>query len=75
MLVEYAETWAKEQQCSIVRLWSSTARAAAHRFYERLGYRNIKTQYSFAKPLDPGDLERLKELIPSIGVDAGGPKR
>jgi GNAT superfamily N-acetyltransferase len=37
MLMEYAETWAKEQRCSIVRLWSSAGRTGAHQFYERQG--------------------------------------
>jgi hypothetical protein len=49
-----AEKSAKKQQCSIVRLWSSAGRTAAHRFYERLGYRNIKTRYSFVKAVDGG---------------------
>lgn len=49
LLMRHAEQWADEQGCRVVRLWSSAARAAAHRFYEEIGYTNIKTQYSFAK--------------------------
>jgi GNAT superfamily N-acetyltransferase len=63
-LMEQAETWAAEQGCPIVRLWSSSGRTHAHRFYERLGYTNIKTQYAFAKALAPGD--GLNRFIPRI---------
>ena len=52
-LMNRAEVWAKERGCSMVRLSSSATRKAAHQFYENLGYVNIKTQYSFIKPLDP----------------------
>src|ERR1041384_3150938 len=51
-LLAHAEEWAVEQGCSIVRLWSSMARTEAHRFYEHLGYTNIKSQYSFVKSVD-----------------------
>jgi GNAT superfamily N-acetyltransferase len=54
MLMSEAEKWAQEQRCSVVRLWSSAGRTAAHRFYEQLGYTNIKMQYSFAKSLRRG---------------------
>jgi GNAT superfamily N-acetyltransferase len=53
-LISEAEIWATEQQCAVVRLWSSVGRTAAHRFYEQLGYTNIKTQYSFAKSVGGG---------------------
>lgn len=66
LLMRHAEQWADEQGCRVVRLWSSAARAAAHRFYEEIGYANIKTQYSFAKALDPVRKEDLKRLIPRI---------
>jgi GNAT superfamily N-acetyltransferase len=69
MLMEYAETWAKEQRCSIVRLWSSAGRTGAHQFYERQGYKNIKTQYSFVKPLDPGGERELSQFIPRIDTE------
>jgi predicted N-acetyltransferase YhbS len=65
-LMERAETWAREQGCSMVRLTSSAARHAAHRFYEDLGYRNIKTQYSFIKPLDDAAAARLRTFVPRI---------
>lgn len=66
MLLEHAEAWAREQGCAIVRLWSSAGRVNAHRFYERLGYVNIKTQYSFAKALDPAARDELKKFVPRI---------
>jgi len=51
-LLEDAERWAGERQCAVVRLRSSVGRTAAHRFYEHVGYTNIKTQYSFVKSVD-----------------------
>lgn len=65
-----AEKWAQEQRCSVVRLWSSVGRTAAHRFYEQLGYTNIKTQHSFAKSFD--DERDLEAFLPRIdGPNAG----
>jgi GNAT superfamily N-acetyltransferase len=73
MLMSEAESWAKEQQCSVVRLRSTAARTAAHRFYETLGYSNIKTQYSFVKALDGrADFSRF---IPRIDKDPSGSDR
>jgi GNAT superfamily N-acetyltransferase len=69
LLMRQAEEWADEQRCRIVRLWSSAGRAAAHRFYEGIGYINIKTQYSFAKVLGPAGKEDLKGLIPRIDAE------
>lgn len=68
-LLEDAETWAKKQRCSIVRLWSSVGRAGAHRFYERLGYTNVKTQYSFVKSLTPDRARELSQFIPQIDTE------
>jgi GNAT superfamily N-acetyltransferase len=65
MLMSEAEKWAQEQQCSAVRLWSSIGRTKAHRFYEQLGYTNIKTQYSFAKSLRRGQ-DGFDAFIPRI---------
>jgi hypothetical protein len=58
--LDRAEVWARERGCSMVRLTSSTTRNQAHRFYENLGYTNIKTQYSFIKPLDPAAAARVR---------------
>jgi len=65
LLVEAAEAWARRESCSIVRLWSSSTRADAHRFYEGLGYTNIKTQYSFVKSV-AGTSQDLRRLVPHV---------
>jgi len=65
-LMAHAEAWARERGCAIVRLSSSMARAAAHRFYEGLGYVNIKTQYSFAKPLNEAATARVRQFVPRV---------
>jgi GNAT superfamily N-acetyltransferase len=66
LLMERAEEWATEQSCPVVRLWSSSSRTQAHRFYERLGYTIIKTQYSFAKSLDPAGQNSLNKFVPRV---------
>ena len=66
ILMEQAEAWARQQGCSIVRLWSSSTRTNAHSFYERLGYSKIKTQYSFAKPLEGERQARLDRFVPRV---------
>jgi GNAT superfamily N-acetyltransferase len=68
-LMDRAEVWAAERRCAMVRLTSSATRAAAHRFYEALGYTNIKTQYSFVKPLNPAAAARVRSFVPR--VDSG----
>jgi len=64
-LMERAEQWAVNQGCSMLRLWSSSGRAHAHRFYEHLGFTHIKTQFSFVKSLGSVG-ETLKKLVPRI---------
>lgn len=66
-LMSAAEQWAVEQGCQVVRLWSSAARTKAHRFYERLGYAHVKTQYSFVKSVDPSGRHDFAGFIPRIG--------
>ena len=66
LLLERAEDWAKERGVSIVRLWSTTSRERAHRFYERLGYTRIKTQYSFAKAVGADRHQGFDALIPRV---------
>lgn len=65
-LLAYAEEWAHRHGCAVVRLWSSSSRHDAHAFYERAGYRNIKTQYSFVKPLDDAGEGALRGLVPKV---------
>ncbi len=50
----------------MVRLSSSTTRTGAHRFYEALGYTNIKTQYSFIKPLNRVAAARVRSFVPRV---------
>ncbi len=66
LLLEQAEQWASENGCGLVRLRSTDARAAAHRFYEHLGYTHVKTQYSFAKAVDPAKQELIGRLVPRV---------
>ena len=70
MLMHHAEQWAREQRCSIVRLWSSAGRVSAHRFYEHLGYTHIKTQHAFAKSLESDPGKAVERLVPRIDADA-----
>jgi GNAT superfamily N-acetyltransferase len=66
LLMARVEAWARERGCSVVRLWSSASRTASHRFYEGLGYTNIKTQYAFAKSFDAGTPANLAKFVPRI---------
>jgi|ERR1700683_1323230 GNAT superfamily N-acetyltransferase len=52
LLMERAEMWAREQGCKIVSLRSNVIRERAHVFYERLGYKHVKTQKSFRRVLE-----------------------
>jgi GNAT superfamily N-acetyltransferase len=50
-LCEEVERWAREQGLGVVRVTSRSTREAAHRFYLRDGYRQIKTSLVFEKIL------------------------
>jgi GNAT superfamily N-acetyltransferase len=50
-LLARAERWAREKGCRAIGLRSNVIRDRAHAFYERHGYRHIKTQKSFRKDL------------------------
>jgi GNAT superfamily N-acetyltransferase len=63
-LIERAESWAREKGCSVIRLRTTTTRHEAHKFYERMGYSNLKTQFSFAKALD-GHTD-LAAFVPNV---------
>jgi GNAT superfamily N-acetyltransferase len=65
-LLNSAENWARERGVSMVRLSSTVARTAAHRFYENLGYTKIKTQHSFIKPLDEAAVARVSTFVPRV---------
>jgi GNAT superfamily N-acetyltransferase len=49
VLMERAEEWARDRGCTIVNLRSNTIRTAAHEFYRRIGYEEIKRQCVFRK--------------------------
>ena len=49
-----------------MRLSSSAGRTAAHRFYQDVGYVNVKTQYSFAKGLNEDARRALGTFVPRV---------
>ncbi|MBT9777277.1 GNAT family N-acetyltransferase [Clostridium sp. MCC353] len=49
MLMEAAETWARENGAEGIRLVSGATRTGAHEFYRRLGYDGGKQQINFKK--------------------------
>jgi GNAT superfamily N-acetyltransferase len=51
LLIASAESWARQRGCRTVRVLSNTVRERAHRFYLRLGYRQLKTEIVFDKAL------------------------
>ncbi|MBD2578258.1 GNAT family N-acetyltransferase [Oscillatoria sp. FACHB-1406] len=53
-LVECGEQWGKERGCDRIVVRSNIIRPAAHRFYQHLGYANIKQSMVFAKDLSVG---------------------
>jgi GNAT superfamily N-acetyltransferase len=54
LLMACAERWAAEKGCGIVSLRTNIVREEAHRFYESLGYRCVKTQHTYRRSLDAG---------------------
>jgi GNAT superfamily N-acetyltransferase len=50
-LLARAEDWARKNGCRAIGLRSNVIRDRAHAFYERHGYRHVKTQKSFRKDL------------------------
>ena len=69
-LMADAEAWARSRGCGLMRLWSTTTRAPAHRFYASLGYTHVKTQYSFVKVLDSGAAAAAQRLVPRVDTEA-----
>lgn len=65
-LMEQVEAWSKLQGYLIVRLSSSSMRTNSHRFYETLGYTNIKTQYAFVKSLDATEQQNVLKFVPKV---------
>lgn len=50
-LLEAAQAWAREQGCRAIRVRSNVIRERAHAFYEREGFRQVKTQKVLEKDL------------------------
>jgi GNAT superfamily N-acetyltransferase len=50
-LLDHAEHWAREKGCGVIGLRSNVIRDRAHAFYERNGYKHVKTQKAFRKDL------------------------
>lgn len=51
-LLKAAEQWALERGCSTMYVRTNIIRHAAHTFYRHLGYQQVKTSLTFAKPLN-----------------------
>ncbi|MGA7304502.1 MAG: GNAT family N-acetyltransferase [Rhodothermales bacterium] len=51
MLVEAVESWAVNRGHHMISVRSNVLRPEAHPFYERLGYRRVKTQHVYRKGL------------------------
>jgi N-acetylglutamate synthase-like GNAT family acetyltransferase len=51
LLMQRAEQWARENECSAIYLRSNVIRKDAHAFYERIGYNKFKTSLVFRKAL------------------------
>lgn len=50
-LVAAGEEWARQQGATEITVRSRNSRERAHRFYEQLGFDEIKRSHVFAKPL------------------------
>jgi GNAT superfamily N-acetyltransferase len=50
-LVDAAERWARDRGATAILVRSRSTRVRAHRFYERLGYVEVKRSHVFEKPL------------------------
>jgi ribosomal protein S18 acetylase RimI-like enzyme len=53
-LVAAVERWASDRGLVQISVRSAVTREASHLFYQRLGYRRIKTQHAYRKSLGPG---------------------
>jgi GNAT superfamily N-acetyltransferase len=51
LLLDAAEEWGRRIACDTMSVRSNLIRDRAHRFYERNGYRYVKTQKEFRKTL------------------------
>ena len=50
-LVDAAEAWSREHGATSIIVRSRSTRRRAHRFYQKIGYREVKRSHVFEKPL------------------------
>jgi GNAT superfamily N-acetyltransferase len=50
-LLKEAESWAKEQGYTLIRIRTNVIRKEAHRFYENNGYKKVKEQKVYLKEI------------------------
>ena len=50
-LVAAAEAWARDHGATTIMVRSRSTRERAHRFYERIGYAEVKRSHVFERPL------------------------
>ncbi|MTI68563.1 MAG: GNAT family N-acetyltransferase [Firmicutes bacterium] len=50
-LMTQVEKWGRKKGCSTVNLRSNIIRKDAHVFYNKIGYENVKKQYTFRKKI------------------------
>ena len=51
LLMQQIEKWARINNCQTIRLRSNIIRKEAHKFYEKMGYKNTKHSLEFCKNL------------------------
>jgi GNAT superfamily N-acetyltransferase len=51
-LIAAVEAWCSERGLGEIAVRSNVVRTESHPFYERLGYRRVKTQHAYRKQLD-----------------------
>jgi GNAT superfamily N-acetyltransferase len=51
LLLDRGEEWAREKGCPQIGLRTNVIRERAHAFYERQGYKHVKTQKTYRKNL------------------------
>ncbi len=56
LLLQRAREWAALNGCAVLRVRSNVMRDRAHGFYNRLGFRRIKTQHVFEERLSKGQV-------------------
>lgn len=62
MLLEAAEDWAVAEGCALILIQSNVVRKNAQDFYQKSGYKILKTQNVFQKRL--GDQQPLEGSFP-----------